>query len=232
MKILIVADNKDPLVYSPNIKKRFGDVEVILGAGDLPMEYYGFIVSSLNRPLYFIFGNHDLKHYQVFKKGERAIQAGGAGDDPSSLQNLYINSFGATYIGDKVVRLKSKKLLIAGLGGSLRYNKGVNQYTEFQMRLKMLKMVPRLLWNKWRHGRYLDILLTHASPRGIHDKEDPCHLGFKSFLWFMDKYKPRYLLHGHIHLYSLNDKRVTQYKETTVINTYDHYLLDYEENNG
>ncbi|MDA3957913.1 metallophosphoesterase [Oceanispirochaeta sp.] len=232
MKILIVADNKDPLVYSPNIKKRFGDVEVILGAGDLPMEYYGFIVSSLNRPLYFIFGNHDLKHYQVFKKGERAIQVGGAGDDPTSLQNLYKNSFGATYIGDKVVRLKSKKLLIAGLGGSLRYNKGVNQYTEFQMRLKMLKMVPRLLWNKWRHGRYLDILLTHAAPRGIHDKEDPCHLGFKSFLWFMDKYKPRYLLHGHIHLYSLNDKRVTQYKETTVINTYDHYLLDYEENNG
>jgi Icc-related predicted phosphoesterase len=232
MKILIVADHKDPLVYSPNIKKRFGEVEIVLGAGDLPLEYYGFIVSSLNRPLYFVFGNHNLKRYNTFKKGEKSSPFNSEGPDPSAVKNIYNDSFGATYIGDRVLRLKSKNLLIAGLGGSLRYNKGVNQYSEFQMRIKMLKMAPRLIWNKWRHGRYLDILLTHASPRGIHDKDDPCHLGFKSFLWFMDKYKPRYLLHGHIHLYSLNDKRVTLYNETTVINTYDHYLLDYEENDG
>ncbi len=229
MKILIVADHKDPLVYSPNIKKRFGDVELVLGAGDLPLEYYGFIVSSLNKPLYFVFGNHNLKRYSVFKKNAAFSQSD---VDYSSPENIYSNSFGATYIGDKVVRIKSKNLLIAGLGGSRRYNKDINQYNEFQMYMKILHMVPRLIWNKWRHGRYLDILLTHASPRGIHDKEDPCHIGFKSFLWFMDKFKPQYLLHGHIHLYSLNDRRVTKYKETTVINTYDHYLLDFEVDHG
>ena len=231
MKILTVADHKDPLVYSPNIKKRFGDVDVILGAGDLPLEYYGFIVSSLNKPLYFVFGNHNLKRYEIFKKGDNS-RPNLYGDGPGGSMNLYRNSFGATYIGDKIKYLKRKDLIIAGLGGSRKYNKGSNQYSEFQMYLKMFRMVPRLLWNKMRHGRYLDILLTHASPRGIHDKEDPCHIGFKAFLWFMDKFKPRYLLHGHIHLYSLNDKRVTQYKDTTVINTYDHYLIDLEVNNG
>ena len=231
MKILTVADHKDPLVYSPNIKKRFGDVDVVLGAGDLPMEYYGFIVSSINKPLYFVFGNHNLKRYEAFKKKESA-SSHLLGEGPGGSMNMYRNSFGATYIGDKVKYIKNKNLIIAGLGGSRRYNKGDNQYNEFQMRLKMLKMMPRLYWNKMRHGRYLDILLTHASPRGIHDKEDPCHVGFKAFLWFMDKFKPRYLLHGHIHLYSLNDKRVTQYKDTTVINTYDHYLIDFEVNYG
>lgn len=227
MKILIVADHKDPLVYSPNIKNRFGDVDLVLGAGDLNMDYYGFIVSSINKPLYFVFGNHNLKHFNAFKKKDSSLSYQ---PDGQTMNNLYRHSFGATYLGDKIIRLKSKDLLIAGLGGSRRYNKDSSQYSEFQMYVKIFRMIPRLLWNKMRHGRYLDILLTHASPRKIHDKEDPCHKGFKSFLWFMDKFEPRYLLHGHIHLYSLNDKRVTQYKKTTVINTYDHYLLDFEVN--
>ncbi len=222
MKILTVADHKDPLVYSPNIKKRFKDIDLVLGAGDLPMEYYGFIVSSLNKPLYFVFGNHNLKRYHLFKRGGMPA----FGSASSAIDDMYNKSFGAIYLNGKSVRLKSKNLIIAGLGGSMRYNKGDNQYSELGMFIRILKMVPSLLWNKVFYGRYLDILLTHASPRGIHDREDPCHIGFKSFLWFMDKFKPKYLLHGHIHLYSLNEKRVTQYKETTVINAYDHYVIE------
>jgi len=229
MKILIVADHKDPLVYSPNIKQRFKDVDLVLGAGDLPMEYYGFIVSSLNKPLYFVFGNHNLKRYHLFKKGGMASSFGSGS---TIIEDMYSKSFGATYLDGKSIRIKSKNLLIAGLGGSMRYNKGDNQYTEWSMFIRILKMVPSLIRNKLLYGRYLDILLTHASPRGIHDREDPCHIGFKSFLWFMDKFKPKYLLHGHIHLYSLNEKRVTRYKETTVINTYDHYVIELEDKNG
>ncbi|MDC7240087.1 MAG: metallophosphoesterase [Spirochaetales bacterium] len=230
MKILIVADHKDPLVYSPNIKKRFGDVDIVLGAGDLNLDYYGFIVSSLNRPLYFVFGNHNLTHFKSFRKMDNSYTTESNPD--LTMENIYKTSFGATYIGDKVIRLKKKNLIIMGLGGSRRYNKDESQYTEFQMYMKIFRKIPRLLWNKWRHGRYLDILLTHASPRKIHDREDPCHKGFKSFIWFMDKFQPKYLLHGHIHLYSLNDKRVTQYRNTTVINTYDHYVLEIEESDG
>jgi Icc-related predicted phosphoesterase len=228
MKILAVADHKDPLVYSPNIKNRFKDIDLVLGAGDLPMEYYGFIVSSLNRPLYFVFGNHNLKRYQLFKKEASSLSPGTS----TIIEDMYNKSFGATYLNGNTVRIKSKNLLIAGLGGSMKYNKGANQYTEFGMFLRILKMIPALMWNKVFYGRYLDILLTHASPRGIHDREDPCHRGFRSFLWFMDKFQPRYLLHGHIHLYSLNEKRVTRYKETTVINVYDHYVIELEDNNG
>lgn len=85
------------------------------------------------------------------------------------------------------------------------------------------------MWNKIRYGRYVDILLTHASPQGIHDKDDICHRGFPSFLWFMKKFRPRYLIHGHIHLYDLNDVRVSQFEDTTVINAYSHYLIEFED---
>jgi Icc-related predicted phosphoesterase len=72
----------------------------------------------------------------------------------------------------------------------------------------------------------VDILLTHAPPRGIHDKQDKCHWGFKAFLWFMRAFKPKYLVHGHIHLYDLSDVRYTHWEETTVVNAYNHYVID------
>ena len=182
------------------------------------MEYLGFIASNLNKELLFVFGNHNLKNLALFRGKTSYYEVGGP---PHPTLDNY---FGATYIGGRVVRTQ-RRLLIGGLGGSMLYNGGENQFTDFQMYLKITRMIPRLLWNKLIHGRFLDILLTHAPPRGIHDRPDPCHTGFRSFLWFMRVFKPRYLLHGHIHLYDMNAERVAVYKQTTVINVYDHYIL-------
>jgi len=60
MKVLCVSDQIDPLVYSSNIKERYKDIDLVISAGDLPMEYLDFIVSSLNKPVLFVFGNHNL----------------------------------------------------------------------------------------------------------------------------------------------------------------------------
>ncbi|TVR90457.1 MAG: metallophosphoesterase [Spirochaetaceae bacterium] len=221
MTILCVADHIDPLVYSTQAKERYKDIDLVLSAGDLPMQYLGFISGSLNKPVLFVFGNHNLEHYDLFKR-RQFISI----DVPETLPQIQ-NYFGSTCIGGRVV--KRKGLLLAGLGGSRRYNAGKNQYTNYQMWLKVMWLIPKLLWNRIRHGRYLDILLTHASPKGIHDKPDACHQGFSSFLWFMRRFKPRYLLHGHIHLYDRNEKRETQYHDTLVINVYDHYVLKIED---
>ncbi|MFW5693767.1 MAG: metallophosphoesterase [Alkalispirochaeta sp.] len=223
MKILCVADHVDPLVYSMSIKKRFSDIDLVLSAGDLPMEYLGFIASNLNVTVGFVFGNHNLKELSTFYGSARPIL------ESTSIKHQLRHHFGATFLEDRVRVVDG--LLIAGLGGSMRYNDGEHQFTEFQMYRRMVRLVPRLLWNRLVHGRYLDILLTHASPRGIHDKQDPCHLGFRSMLWFMRWFKPRYLLHGHIHLYDLNAERTTRYRETEVINVYDHYVLTVEGTN-
>jgi Icc-related predicted phosphoesterase len=95
--------------------------------------------------------------------------------------------------------------------------------------LRVFGLLPRLFLNRLFHGRYLDILLTHAPPLGIHDRQDLCHKGFKVFLWFMRVFKPKYLLHGHIHLYDLAEVRKTRYNDTEIINVYSHYILNIEE---
>ena len=87
-------------------------------------------------------------------------------------------------------------------------------------------MAPKLLYNQLTRGRAIDILITHAPPWGIHDADDLPHHGFRAYLDFMDRWEPRYLIHGHTHLYRLDAKRETQYKRTTVINTYGHQVLD------
>ena len=109
----------------------------------------------------------------------------------------------------------------------MKYNNGVNQFSDSSMFLYMLRIIPKLIINKIFYGRYLDILLTHAPPLGINDKKDICHRGFKSFLWFIKIFKPKYLVHGHIHLYDINnDRRMTKYYETTVVNAYNHVVIE------
>lgn len=222
MKILCIADTIDPLIYNTKIKERFSDIDLVLSAGDLPLEYYGFIVSCLNKALYFVFGNHFLKRFNYFRNKEYGPKVW--------IDNImYKNNFGATYLGTKCKYIKKYNLIIAGLGGCRKYNNGPNQYTEMSMTLQILRLLPKLLFNKIFHGRYLDILLTHAAPLGINDMEDPCHKGFKVFLYFLKLFRPQYLLHGHIHLFSLNAKRQSQYLDTRVINVYKHYILDLGE---
>lgn len=220
-KLLCVADHVDPLVYSTQAHERFSAVDMVISAGDLPMKYLGFIASSLNKPVVFVFGNHNLEELPLFRKNYLP-----------RLEHAHTNisrdhRYGSTYAGDRV--LKVNNLLIAGLDGSMRYNQGDNQFTEFQMTMRIIRMIPKLLFNRVFRGRYLDILLTHAAPRGIQDRTDRCHLGFKCFRWFMRRFRPRYLLHGHIHLYDQNEPRVTRYFQTDVINVYDHYVLDFSE---
>ncbi|MFW6312419.1 MAG: metallophosphoesterase family protein [Spirochaetota bacterium] len=223
MKILCVADHIDPLVYSAGIKQRFSDVDLVLSAGDLPMEYLGFISASLNKPIFFVFGNHHLKHLARFRRwGVHSDQYRyGLSTEP------FRNYFGATYIGSRVVRHRG--LIIGGVGGCRRYNKGENQFTESQMFFQIVKMIPALLWHRVFHGRAIDIFLTHASPFEINDRPDPTHVGFRVFRWFLRKFKPRYQLHGHVHLYDLNARRIADYEQTKVINVYDHYVLEIDD---
>jgi hypothetical protein len=228
MKILCISDYIDPLVYSNNIKTRFKDIELIISCGDLPLDYYDFIISSLNKPLLFVFGNHNLKRIAYYDHSYRMLLAA------RGIEYFRYRPCGGRYISGRVVL--EKGLLIAGLGGSMRYNNGINQFSDRGMYFYLFRLIPALLWNKIIHGRFLDILVTHAPPYHLHDCEDMCHRGFKAFLWFMKIFRPQYLIHGHIHLYNQNEERITQYMRTTVVNAFKHYVLKIggsdEQNDG
>ena len=235
MRFLCVSDQIDPLVYSTSVKERYGDVDAVLCAGDLSMEYVDFITDALGKPTFFVFGNHDLEEYKYYASPLKQNSS----QPHESLKDAGLShGHGADYVSNKIIRhkrlrftLKNGKttpLLISGVSGSIRYNNGQDQFTNSEMMLQLLLLVPGLIWNKLVYGRYCDIFLTHASPRHIHDREDPCHKGFECFNWFIGKFKPALLVHGHIHLYDLADVRVTKSHETTVVNAYSHLVLDYE----
>ncbi|HPE37448.1 MAG TPA: metallophosphoesterase [Spirochaetales bacterium] len=214
MKLLCVSDEVDPVVYSPRIKERFGDVDAILAAGDLPMEYLSYIVTMLNKPLFSVFGNHNVSDLPYYRK--------------KHLPRLRHEdrAWGGTYVGFQVRR--EAGLIVAGLGGSMRYNAGPNQFTQFGMWLRVLALLPALVFNRVFHGRFVDLVLTHAPPRGIHDREDLCHTGFSAFLWLMRAFKPVFLVHVHVHLWDASEERQSQYKATTVVNAYSHVVIDRE----
>ena len=127
---------------------------------------------------------------------------------------------GCDCIEDKLVIYNGVRIL--GLGGSIRYRPGPHQYTDRQMRRRIRKLRLTL----WRTGG-VDLVVTHAPPRGIGDAEDPAHRGFQAFRELLDKYKPQYLLHGHVHLsYGAGLTRLRQYEDTAVVNTSDRYVLE------
>lgn len=114
---------------------------------------------------------------------------------------------------------------ILGLGGSYRYRDGGHMYTEEQMR----RRVRRLRWQLRRHKGF-DILLTHAPARHVNDMDTLAHRGFACFGELIDRYRPRYFIHGHIHKsYGMEVPRQTAMGDTAVINAYDHFAFDYEE---
>ena len=99
---------------------------------------------------------------------------------------------GCDCIDDKIVVYNGIRIL--GLGGCLRYHPGAYQYTEKDMR----RRIARLRFHLWRLGG-VDIVVTHAPPKGVGDAEDPAHRGFQALRDLLDKYHPTYLLHGHVH---------------------------------
>ena len=105
----------------------------------------------------------------------------------------------------------------------MRYKPGINQYTQREMYRRIARA-----WFKIKRHRGFDILLTHAPAYHLNDEEDLPHMGFKGFLWLMDKYSPRYFVHGHVHLsYNWKGRRLGQYKNTVIVNAFEKYVIEY-----
>lgn len=209
LRVLAVSDEVDQRVYSTTIRERMGDVDMVVGCGDLPASYLEFLTDALHRPVYYVLGNHAEEITRVGAQGEPR------------------HPEGCTDVGFKVVRDPVSGLIMAGLPGSPRYSsRDPVQFTEFDMVLHMLRMAPRLLWNRIRHGRALDLLITHSPPRDVGDREDPAHRGFRSMRRFVELVRPTYLLHGHIHLYDRNEPYRHRLYETDVVNVYPYRRLD------
>lgn len=127
---------------------------------------------------------------------------------------------GCECIEDDIYEYKGVRFL--GLGGSNRYKNGVNQYTEKEMAKRVKKLRRKL-----RKKEGFDVLVTHAPAKGVNDGEDVCHTGFEIFNELVEKYHPKYFVHGHVHLnYGQNIPRESMIGETKVVNAYQKYVIE------
>ena len=102
MRILALSDVADDRTYA-SVGSRVGHVDLILGCGDLPYDYLDYVATELGVPLFAVHGNHDTP--------------------PEALEDPTIGVWwkGINLHG-RVVAVDG--LLVAGLGGSRRYNDG------------------------------------------------------------------------------------------------------------
>lgn len=222
MKVLAVSDVVNRRLYSSQVREIAGGVDLIISCGDLPAYYLDFLVSTLCKPLLYVCGNHD--EYDIPMRGAHPL---GDGDGLYNVKLDYNRgggNFGGRNLDGRIEVLDRR--IFCGLEGSVRYNQGDHQYTQSQMSWKVRKLAPVFWKNRLQYGRCLDVLVTHAPPKGIHDLDDPAHRGFDAFNRLIHKYQPRYVLHGHTHLYQNKACRVTEVGTTQVINCFDYQILD------
>lgn len=195
MRILFVSDEENKEYWDFFRKEAFEGIDIIVSCGDLKAEYLSFLVTMTSLPILYVRGNHDDKYEQKAPEGCICIE-------------------------DDIFEYKGVRFL--GLGGSYRYKKGANQYTDNEMKGRI-----RRLWFKLLKKKGFDVLVTHAPAYGVNDGENLSHRGFTAFHDLIKKYQPKYFVHGHVHMnYGRQYPREYEIGTTKVINAYNHYVVE------
>ncbi len=197
MKILVLADEESKYLWDYFDKSKVEDIDLIISCGDLSPQYLSFLATFSKAPVLYVHGNHDVCYKDTPPEGCICID-------------------GAIYV--------YKGIRIMGLGGSMEYKFGgsPHQYSERAMYFRILKMKLKLL----RHKGF-DILITHSPAYQINDSDDLAHTGFKCFRKLLEKYKPKYFVHGHVHInYGRDFVRESEYMDTTIINAFERYIIE------
>ncbi len=212
--MLAVSDEVDEVLSADAQVAR--EADIILSCGDLPFDYLGHLMGVLDIPLVFVPGNHDpdVSGYRTSRTG-LTLRAGMPADPPWP--------DGAINIDGRVADVAG--LRIAGLGGCRRYNEGPNQYTDRQQARRARALSAKARWRRLHDRRQVDVVLTHAPPRGVGDGDDAPHRGFAALPGLADRMRPTLLLHGHVHPHgaATPDHRLGQ---TVVRNVVGWHLFD------
>lgn len=186
-RILAVADEVDETLRGDKLQVLRPDL--VLSCGDLPFDYLEYLVSMLDVPLLYVPGNHD-----------PSLKPADSSWGPLRVEEPAPGPRGCECIDGRVV--EAAGVLVAGLGGSVRYNRGVNQYTQGEMRRRAMHLELRVRLKRVPPGRRrLDVLVSHAPPFGMASAQDAAHAGFAAFERVIRSFAPLLAVHGHVHPY-------------------------------
>lgn len=196
---MAISDEESKSLWDYFDKNKLAGIDLILSCGDLDPRYLSFLATFTSAPVLYVHGNHDTKYTRIPPEGCICIE-------------------------DEVFVFRGVRIL--GLGGSMCYIPNApHQYTDRQMNWRIWKAKRQI-----RKHKGFDILLAHSPAQNLNDGEDLPHRGFSGFRTLMDQYHPRFFLHGHVHAsYGDKYKRYCKYGDTRIINAYERYIFDYED---
>jgi Icc-related predicted phosphoesterase len=181
VRVLAIADEVAEALWGETLDDLRPDV--IVSCGDLPFEYLENLVSRTDKPLLYVPGNHDPELRPSTLYSGMSVQDDGVGP------------LGCESVDGRIV--EAAGLRFAGLGGSIRYRPGPNQYSEGEFARRALSLRLRV----WLRRQHVDVLVTHSPPAGYGDSEDPPHHGFKALVGLAMRLSPKLLIHGHVNNY-------------------------------
>lgn len=196
VRTLVIADEVAPDLTADSLRDL--SPELVLGAGDLPWDYLEWVCDTVTCPVAFVPGNHDPA--TELPRSETGLAW--AEEEPGPRGVLNLDRRVTTVAG----------LRVAGLGGCVRYNDGPHQYTQRQF-----ARAGRRMMRAAGQGAPVDVLLTHAPPSGLGDREDRPHVGIETLHQLLGRLQPTWHFHGHIHPFGITQPDRTS-GATTVCN--------------
>jgi hypothetical protein len=186
IRLLAVSDDVDPALAHAVNRQAIGDIDAIVGCGDLEPDYLAFLADAFKAPLGFVRGNHD-------RGGQWEASRAGA---PTPLATGGICELG----GLVVVALEWPG---ARTDEALRHDRRAWG--------DVLRAVGHLAWRRLT-GRGAPVLvISHAPPLGSGDEGvDAYHRGFGAYRWLIDRVRPPLWLHGHVTPATVADWRCTR----------------------
>jgi uncharacterized protein len=199
IRFLVASDEREPALMHAVNREALGQIDGILGCGDLEPEWLGLLADSFNVPLVYVRGNHD--HTGGWR--ERPLLVPGW-LDPSRIDHL---------AGIPIVGLEWP---------------GVEAPDNRRRPWLAWRQALAVTWRLLRQHLWKTpvIVISHAPPTGVGDSpSDAYHVGFDAYRWLLHRLMPPIWLHGHTTTASV-DRLVEQSGPTVVANATGAVLLE------
>jgi hypothetical protein len=224
VRVLAVSDVVDEALWADPSPVR--GVGLILACGDLPFEYLGRLMNALDVPLVFVPGNHDpdVSGYRTSRAG-LILRAGLPARPPWPSGAVNADGRVVDVAGLRIAGLGGSPRYSPGPNQYTDWQQGRRaRRLAARARLHRLRARPprpaaesdpqagqaRPMAAQARptagtspqaglaRPGLVDVLLTHAPPRGVGDRPDPPHRGFPALVTLTRRLRPALLLHGHV----------------------------------
>jgi uncharacterized protein len=173
IRLLAVSDVPDPALDAAINRSALGQIDAVIGCGDLEPSYLGFLGDAFEAPISFVRGNHD--------RGNQWLSA------PSPAPDHLASGRPVDVLGLTVVPLEWPGV-----------KPGVARRDEERAWLDVLRAARGIGIRRVLGKGGPVLVISHAPPRGIGDvAADPYHRGFNGYHWLLDRLHPPLWLHGH-----------------------------------